>query len=81
MCGILVFKVCNEINQKTSLLIELASGVNLVVLDVLCENLCCLCHVSDRHSKESFNGFLVASIESVTVDVSLGNIISQETFL
>ena len=56
-------------------------GINLVVLDVLCENLCSLCHVCDRHSKECFNGFLVASIECVTVVVCLGDVIGQKTLL
>ena len=81
LCRIFVLKVCDKVHQKTGLLVELVGGVNLVVLDVLCENLCSLCHVCDRHSKECFNGFLVASIECVTVVVCLGDVIGQKTLL
>ena len=47
-----------KLTKRPVSLSELASGVNLVVLDVLCENLCSLCHVSDRHSKECSTAFL-----------------------
>lgn len=35
LCRKLAFEVCDEVDQKTRLLVELPGGVDLVVLDVL----------------------------------------------
>ena len=62
-------------------LIKLHLWVDGIVLDVLHQYLCCLCHVLHRQIAEVINSLFVTAVKSVTLSIGCSDVICQHTFL
>ena len=62
-------------------LIKLHLWVDGIVLDVLHQYLCCLCHVLHRQILEAINSLFITAVKSVTLSIGCSAVIGQHTFL